>query len=104
MQNELTTAQIGLESMIANTGGFDADMTIERANGALIRKTIVAEAVRLTSEKALEASGGSGYLRSSGIERLLRDVEAAQFHPMPAKEQKLFTGRLAMGLDPVSEE
>ena len=104
MQNELTTAQIGLESMIANTGGFDADVTIERANGALIRKTIVAEAVRLTSEKALEASGGSGYLRSSGIERLLRDIEAAQFHPMPAKEQQLFTGRLAMGLDPVSEE
>jgi hypothetical protein len=38
-----------------------------------------------------------------GLERILRDAQAAQFHPMPAKKQHHFTGRLAMGLDPVAE-
>jgi acyl-CoA dehydrogenase len=31
----------------------------------------------------------------------LRDVHGAQFHPLPEKRQQLFTGRLAMGLEPV---
>jgi hypothetical protein len=33
---------------------------------------------------------------------MVRDAQAIQFHPMPAKKQHLFTGRLAMGLDPVA--
>jgi hypothetical protein len=45
----------------------------------------------------------TGYFRGLGLERILRDAQAAQFHPMPAKKQHRFTGRLAMGLDPVSQ-
>ena len=52
-------------------------------------------------EKALEAVGGTGLFRSMGLERLLRDVHGAQFHPLPAKRQHCFTGRVAFGLDPV---
>ena len=101
MENELATAQIALESMIANANDLDFELSIERANRSVIRKTIVAQAVKRTVEKALEASGGSGYFRSSGLERILRDVEGAQFHPMQIKKQHRFTGRVAMGLDPV---
>jgi alkylation response protein AidB-like acyl-CoA dehydrogenase len=102
MENELTTAQIALQSMIANANDLDAEPGIEHANRSLIRKTIVAEAVKRTAEKALEATGGGGYFRASGLERMLRDAYAAQFHPMQPKRQHLFTGRLAMGLDPVA--
>lgn len=102
LENELTTAQIALESLIANVNDLDVEPGLEHANRALIRKTIVAEAVKRTADKALEATGGSGYFRASGIERLLRDAQAAQFHPMQAKKQHRFTGRLAMGLDPVA--
>lgn len=102
MENELTTAQISLESMIANVDDLDVDPGVEHANRALIRKTIVAEAIRRTAEKALEATGGSGYFRASGLERILRDAHAAQFHPMQPKNQHRFTGRLAMGLDPAA--
>jgi alkylation response protein AidB-like acyl-CoA dehydrogenase len=102
MENELTSAQIALDSMIANVNDLDVEPGIHQANRALIRKTLVAEAVRKTTSKALEASGGRGYFRASGLERLMRDAEAAQFHPMPAKQQQRFTGRLAMGLDPIA--
>ena len=97
MQTELTAAQIALESRIANVDELNAEPGIEHADRSLIRKTIVTEAVKRTADKAIEAAGGSGYFRAFGLERILRDAQAAQFHPMPAKKQHLFTGRLAMG-------
>ena len=39
-----------------------------------------------------------------GLERLVRDSFAAQFHPLPENMQQLFTGRLALGLDPIAGE
>jgi acyl-CoA dehydrogenase len=72
------------------------------ANKILTRKTICAKAVIATAEKALEATGGAGFFRKTGLERLLRDVHAGQFHPLPEKRQTLFTGRVSMGLDPIS--
>jgi alkylation response protein AidB-like acyl-CoA dehydrogenase len=100
MQTELTTAQIALESLVANANELNVEPGIEHVNRALVRKTIVAEAVKREVEKAIEATGAAGYLRRLGLERILRDAQAAQFHPMPAKKQHRFTGRLAMGLDP----
>jgi hypothetical protein len=47
------------------------------------RRRIVAGALRRTADKALEATAGSGYFRALGLERILRDAQAAQFHPMP---------------------
>ncbi len=52
-------------------------------------------------EKALETVGGGGIFRSLGLERLVRDIHAAQFHPLQAKRQHRFTGRAALGLNPV---
>jgi alkylation response protein AidB-like acyl-CoA dehydrogenase len=100
MQTELTTAQIALESLVANANELNVEPGIEHVNRALVRKTIVAEAVKREVEKAIEATGAAGYLRRLGLERILRDAQAAQFHPMPARKQHRFTGRLAMGLDP----
>jgi len=87
--------------MIANVNELDVEPGVEEANRSLIRETIVTQAVKRTAEEALEATGGGGYFRSSGIERVLRDAYAGQFHPMQPKKQHRFTGRLAMGLDPV---
>jgi alkylation response protein AidB-like acyl-CoA dehydrogenase len=49
----------------------------------------------------MEVVGGGAFFRSLGLERLLRDVHGALFHPLQEKRQHLFTGRLALGLDPV---
>ena len=71
------------------------------ANAMLMRKTIAANAAVATVEKALEVVGGSGYFRVAGLERLIRDVKGAPFHPLPEKRQLEFTGRVALGLPPV---
>jgi alkylation response protein AidB-like acyl-CoA dehydrogenase len=102
METELATAVIAFESMVANVNQLDVEPQIEHANRSLIRKTIVANAVKRTADKALEAAGGAGYFRGLGLERMIRDAQAAQFHPMLPKRQHLFTGRLALGLDPVA--
>jgi alkylation response protein AidB-like acyl-CoA dehydrogenase len=73
---------------------------VATANAVLIRKTIAVQALTRAVEKALEAVGGTGLLRGMGLERLVRDVHGAQFHPLPAKRQHRFTGRVAFGLDP----
>ena len=87
--------------MIRIANDLDFASTVETANLMIIRKTIAAGAVIATVEKALETAGGGGFYRKTGLERLLRDAHAGQFHPLQEKRQILFTGRLALGLDPV---
>jgi len=101
MENELAAAQLAFESLVAEADDLRVEADVATANRALIRKTLLADAGKRVADKALEATGGGGYFRASGLERMLRDLEAAQFHPLPAKKQHRFTGRLAMGLDPV---
>jgi alkylation response protein AidB-like acyl-CoA dehydrogenase len=78
---------------------FAAD--VPTANAILIRKTIAAQALLAAGEKALEVVGGGGLYRSMGLERLVRDLHGAQFHPLQAKRQHRYTGRVAVGLDPI---
>jgi hypothetical protein len=44
----------------------------------------------------------AGFYRGARLERLLRDAHGAQFHPLPAKRQHRFAGRVALGLDPIA--
>lgn len=101
MTNMLATAQIAVDDMIRIANDLDFASTVETANLMIVRKTIAAGAVIATVEKALETAGGGGFYRKAGLERLLRDAHAGQFHPLQEKRQLLFTGRLALGLDPV---
>jgi alkylation response protein AidB-like acyl-CoA dehydrogenase len=102
MENALATTQLAHASMVDIANNFDFDPVNETANAILIRKTIVAKSAKETVEKAMEACGGSGYFRATGLERLLRDVLASQFHPLAEKKQLVFTGRMSQGLDPVA--
>jgi len=104
MENLLTNAQLAHQDMIRLANDFDFEPTVELASKILIRKTICANNVIATAEKALEAVGGAGFFRKLGLERLLRDAHGAQFHPLPEKRQQLFTGRVSMGLDPVEHK
>jgi len=103
LANELTIAQLATDDMVRLANDLDFAMTLEVADAVLVRKTIVAEHVLATVEKALEVAGGAGFYRRLGLERLLRDAHAAQFHPLSAKRQHRFTGRIALGLDPVAD-
>ena len=101
MENALTTGQMAVQGMIDLNGDYTFAPVVATASAVLVRKTIAADALLQTVEKALETVGGGGLFRSMGLERLLRDVHGAQFHPMQAKRQHKFTGRVALGLDPV---
>ena len=101
MQNLLVTAQLAVDSMIALCDDLAFTPSEALASQILSRKTICANAVIAVTEKALEVCGGSGFMRKAGIERLLRDAHAGQFHPLPEKRQQMFTGRVALGLTPV---
>lgn len=101
LENQLCVAKLAVEDMIRLANDLDFQPSAELASMILVRKTLAAKAVIATVEKALETTGGAGFYRDVGLERLLRDVHGSQFHPLPEKRQQLFTGRLAMGLQPV---
>lgn len=98
----LVTAQLAVDDMVRRANDLDFVPALETADAMLVRKSIVAKAVLTTAEKALETTGGAGFYRQLGLERLLRDLHGAQFHPLPEKRQQLFSGRVALGLDPIS--
>ena len=102
MENALTAARLAWRQMIDNAAEYDFAPDIERANQALIAKTLLTNAVVQTVNRAMEVVGGAAYFRRTGIERLLRDVQAAPYHPLPERRQQALTGRLALGLDPLS--
>jgi alkylation response protein AidB-like acyl-CoA dehydrogenase len=103
LTNELTIVQLAVDDMIRLANDLNFAMDLKVANAILIRKTIAAEHVLATVEKALEAAGGAGFYRKTRLERFLRDAHAAQFHPLSGKRQHRFTGRLALGLDPIAD-
>jgi alkylation response protein AidB-like acyl-CoA dehydrogenase len=101
MENALTTGQMAVQGMIDICNEYRFAPEIATANAMLIRKTIAAQSLLSAVEKALAMTGGGGFFRSMGLERMLRDIHAAQFHPLQPTRQHRFTGRMALGLDPV---
>lgn len=102
MLNAHTTAAdvIGAAFLAADNLQFDNSDAF--ASTGLSRKTVAVDALIQTVRSAIELSGGVGYTRSSGLERLYRDVHASLFHPLPRAKQLAFSGRVALGLSPTS--
>jgi alkylation response protein AidB-like acyl-CoA dehydrogenase len=103
MGNHLTVAQLAVDDMVRLARDLDGAMGLELTNAILARKTIAAEHVVATVGKAMEVTGGAGFYRGLGLERLLRDAQGAGLHPLPAKRQHRFAGRVALGLDPIAD-
>lgn len=101
LENALSAAELAHDSMVALSNDYEFTPSNELASAMLVRKTLVASAVQTVAKKAIEAVGGSAYFRRLGLERLARDAAGAPFHPLPEKQQQLFTGRVALGLDPI---
>jgi alkylation response protein AidB-like acyl-CoA dehydrogenase len=97
MERELVTARLAHASLLdlAATEKPGPETTA----AVLTRRGILAAAVVKTVEKAMEAAGGVGFYRDSGLERMFRDIQAAKYHPLPDKTQVRLTGRILLGLD-----
>lgn len=99
---ELAATRLPWRAMIAAANEYAFEPALETANAQLIHKTLCARAAVATVERAMELAGGRGFFRGFGLERLLRDVRASAYHPLPEKRQHEFSGRLALGRDPIT--
>lgn len=102
LENLLMQAQLAWRGMVDNAADYDFAPALGLANKALIGKTLCTNAAIATVQKAMEIAGGPGFFRGSSLERLLRDVSAAPYHPLPEKRQLHFTGLIALGRDPIT--
>jgi alkylation response protein AidB-like acyl-CoA dehydrogenase len=101
MANQVFVVRALWQAQIENAAEFDFAPEVERASRAVQAKTLLADACIRCVEKAMELGGGGAFFRKVGIERLMRDVRGAPYHPLQPKRQHLFSGRVALGLEPV---
>jgi len=100
LENQLTLMHLAWRDMVRITNDYDVAPSLDHANRMLVRKTLATNAALSVAAKSIELAGGSALFRSSGIERLFRDLQGAPFHPLPENRQLLFTGRVSAGLSP----
>jgi acyl-CoA dehydrogenase len=98
MDTDLVAARLAWRSMVeaAGRGHVGPDVT----NEVMIGRTLVGHAALRAVEAAMEVAGGAGFFRGAGLERLFRDAQGARYHALRGPAQRLYTGRLALGLDP----
>jgi alkylation response protein AidB-like acyl-CoA dehydrogenase len=102
METNMSFAQLAHEGLVALAHDYDYEPTLERSNRTFMYKTLLTKNVLAVVQEAMEIMGGSSFFRDKGLERLFRDVEAAQFHPWQEKKQYVFSGRLALNMNPIS--
>jgi len=71
----------------------------ETTNGVMGLRTLIGRGCLEVAEKAMECAGGAGFFRKAGLEQRFRDMQAARYHPLNARAQALYAGRMALGLD-----
>lgn len=101
LENERATAEVALDSMIGLCNEYGFPPNAQQASDVLVRKTLAVQAAIRTTQKAFEIIGARAFHRAHELDRILRDVQAGEFHPLPQKRQQEFTGRVALGLEPV---
>lgn len=102
LENTITTAQLAYRDMIALANNYDFTPDPERASRMLVRKTIAANAILESVDQAVNLIGGKALFKREPIERLLRDVQGVRFHPLPERQQWQFSGRVKLGMPPVT--
>ncbi len=100
MATRLGAARDTVATMLASSADLRFDNTLPHAITTLARKATATDAVLDTVRAALELGRGAAYGRSSEVERLFRDAHGALYHPLPAAQQEVASGRMALGLDP----
>ena len=96
METELAAARLALADMLACAASEEPGPAA--TSRVMTGRTLVARAAIRTVEKAMEAAGGQGFYRKTGLERIFRDVQAARYHPLQEKAQARLAGRVALGL------
>ncbi|MBD1997231.1 acyl-CoA dehydrogenase family protein [Leptolyngbya sp. FACHB-541] len=94
LENELTAAHLALKHMIAVAASNQPGL--ETTNQIMTGRALVARAVLNVVEMAMEATGGTAFYRSKGIEQLFRDAQGVRYHPLRDGDQRRLSGQLAL--------
>jgi acyl-CoA dehydrogenase len=97
MDTELATARMALRQML--DAAASGEIGVETTNAVLIGRTVAGAAAIRTVDVAMEVAGGAGFFRDLGLERLFRDVQGARYHPVRGQAQRVYSGRVALGVD-----
>jgi acyl-CoA dehydrogenase len=97
METELAAARLAFADMLACAASEEPGAAA--TNRIMTGRTLVGRAAIRAVEKAMEAAGGAGFYRKTGLERIFRDVQAARYHPLQEKAQSRLAARVALGSD-----
>ena len=92
MQNHFQIMKWAFDDMSRTANNFDFSPSDENTNKIFQAKSLIAKNGRECAQSAMEALGGSSYLKSLELERLYRDIMAGEFHPIQSGKQEAFLG------------
>jgi acyl-CoA dehydrogenase len=98
---ELENAHAAMDLAIAAMVevGATAMPSPETTQRIMILRGLVGRFAMDVGSTALDAAGGAGFFAPAGLERRLRDLQAARFHPLQHRQQQLYSGRFVLGAD-----
>lgn len=99
--NTQTLAHLAWSDMIRLVKNYEFAPSVEVSSAQVCRKTLVTRGVRRALDLCVALCGGRSFYQGALLERLWRDAQGSQFHPLPEQQQLDFTGRFWMGLEPV---
>jgi alkylation response protein AidB-like acyl-CoA dehydrogenase len=97
MDTELAAARIALQRMLDLAAREQPSPEV--SNEMLMARTLAARSAIRTAELAMELASGRSFYRRNGLERRFRDIQAARYHPLQLPAQRLYSGRMALGVD-----
>lgn len=105
IQHAAAEMSLEIESVIPQLDRVSADWTDGIDHGGEWPMKIVAakyhavESAKRVVDIAMDMSGGSGYFKTSELERLYRDVRAGGFHPANSALTHEIVGKTTLGID-----
>lgn len=102
LQNQLLLARLSRNAMVEQCQDLHFKPGMANTESILACKTLATNAIQNVVTLAANLVGGSGFFKHHTLERIQCDVRAAHFHPLPEVRQLQMSGRLALGLSPLS--
>lgn len=102
LDGHLRTARWAIDGVLAQLGD-DPEPTVDNFVTLQQMKRVVTSACQDVAATAAELAGGGAYARRGAVDRMIRDLRAAVYHPYPAEVTLTHAGqhRLGLDLDPV---
>jgi len=94
LDNTFLSAKVQWKAMYERTDELEFAPTKQLSSEILSLKTNVSQACIDTVKYAMELVGGGSYYAKNELERLFRDVQASEFHPLPKWNQYAFNSEV----------